>query len=359
MKKLALLPLACLVLAPALACPEASDDRRDEVAASTAALVLDDLDEAHQGALLLSSAINGFCSAPDAEHLDVVQLLWMQLRAPWKRLVALPMGPLVDDGYQSAIDFWPARTSSIEGGLASGATTQADIDALGVASKGMPAIEYLLWDPLGGDAAILALYAAPGGSARCSYLQLVADDVALRLGELDASWRDAGGYGEQLQQAGDSEAFPTLARAIDLILNAMIAGLHDIDEPELGKPLGEDIGAVQPDLVESRFSDRSLLDARDALDGFARAYLGSEDAPGLTIVVAGKSASVDRRVRDALEAAEQALAAVPEPLRTALVDAPEQVVAARDAVRELRRVLSTEVASLLGVTVSLSDNDGD
>lgn len=358
MTRLAPFALATLALATlALACPEASEDHRDEVVIATAQRLVDDLEEAHDAAQLLHQSIDGFCSAPDAEHLDVVQLAWTLMRAPWKRVLALPLAPI--DESESAIDFWPARASSIEGGVDSGASTQADIDALGVASKGMPAIEYLLWDPVGGDAAVLALYAAPEGAQRCTYLRLLAGDVEQQLAGLATVWTEPGGLAEQLGQPGSSEAFTSLAHAIDLILNAMIAGLHDIDEPKLGKPLGEAIGAVQPDIVESRFSDRSLLDARDALDGFARAYLGNEDAPGLSRVVAGKSAVVDQRVRDALAAAQQALAAVPEPLRTALVDAPEQVVAARNAVTELRMVLSAEVASLLGVTVSLSDNDGD
>jgi hypothetical protein len=35
------------------------------------------------------------------------------------------------------------------------------------------------------------------------------------------------------------------------------------------------------------------------------------------------------------------------------------VAAAEQAIHDLRIVLAAEVASLLGVTVSLSDNDGD
>ena len=76
-------------------------------------------------------------------------------------------------------------------------------------------------------------------------------------------------------------------------------------------------------------------------------------------MIESESPETDQRVRDALETAEQALADVPEPLRTAIVDAPDKVTAAEQAVHELRTVMTAEVASLLGVTVSLSDNDGD
>lgn len=351
--------VGALAISVTLGCPESEIDHRAEVLDNVGQSVLQDLGEAHADAQALHEAIVELCAAPDAAHLDAGQAAWMQLRAPWKRIQALPFGPLVDEGYDTAIDFWPARPSSIEGGLVSGASSQAELDALGVASKGMPAIEYLLWDPIAGDAAVLALFTGAEGPQRCAYVELLAADVELRLGELDAAWRDAGGFADQLAQAGQSEAFPTLALAIDQLLNAMIAGLHDIEDPKLRKPLGATIGAPQPELVESRFSDRSLLDARDGLEGFARAYLGSDEAPGLTLVIASKSPTVDERVRDALAAAELALADVPEPLRATIVDAPIQAEAAADAVHELRTVLTAEVASLLGVTVSLGDNDGD
>jgi predicted lipoprotein len=341
-----------------VACPESQQDHRTEAIAGISASVRSDIAEAQTDANALTEAVEGLCGEPDADHLDAAQQAWLDLRAPWKRLLALPFGPIVDEGFDTAIDFWPARPSSIEGGLATGASDQADLDALGVASKGLPAIEYLLWDPIGGDVAVLALYTAAEGPARCAHVELLAADVALRLDEFAAAW-DADGFAGELEQAGSSERFPTLALAIDELLNAMIAGLHDLDERKLTKPLGALSGAPQPDLLESRFSDRSLLDARDALEGFARAYLGSGDAPGLTVVVAGESATVDQRVRDALAAAEQALADVPEPLRQAIVDDPERVAVAEHAVHELRIVLTAEVASLLGVTVSLSDNDGD
>jgi predicted lipoprotein len=335
-----------------LACPQTRVDHRPEVIANTATRIDQDLEQAHMRAELLGGAVDRLCVDLDAASLDAAQAAWSDLRGPWKRLLAVQLEPIADGGYESALDFWPARTSSIEGGILLGAQTQADIDALGVASKGMPAIEYLLWDPVAGDAAILALLQAP---ERCDYLQLLADDVEHGIIELETAWRDE--LAPQWTGAGDSELYPTLALAIDDLVNAMIAGLHDIDDMKLGKPIGETV--AQPDLVESRFSDRSLLDASDALTGFSNAYLGSEDAPGLTLVIAERSEDVDARVREAIDAATAALAAVPESLRTTVVESPTPAIEARAAVHELRTIMTAEVAALLGVTVSLSDNDGD
>jgi predicted lipoprotein len=187
---------------------------------------------------------------------------------------------------------------------------------------------------------------------------LLASDVALRLTELEALWVD--GYAEQLDGTVSSSAYPELAVAIDALVNAMIAGLHDIDDHKLGDPLaaGSTTGPA-PDLVESRFSDRSLVDARDGLVGFSQVYLGDDERVGLTILVSQASPEIDTNVRAAIEQAEQALAAVPEPLRESVSADADSVTAAVDAVVQLRMLMSVDVAGLLGVTVSLSDNDGD
>jgi predicted lipoprotein len=343
-----------------VACAEQEPDHRGDVLIGVVAgQVFVDLVEAHERGEMLHTSVAELCTSPDASRLDAAQDAWMQLRAPWKRLLALPLGPTVDDGFDTAIDFWPARPTSIDGGIATGITSQAELDALGVASKGMPAIEYLLWDPVGGDAAVLAALSGAEGPARCAYVELLAADVALRLDELAHLWLD--GFGAQLQLTVAGDMYPTLATAIDALVNAMIAGLHDVDDMKLGKPLGLTSGAgPDPELVESRFSDRSLADARDALTGFETAYLGADaDHVGLTVLVTQKSPAIDTEVRTAIATAKQALAAVPEPLRESLISDGDAVADAQAAVKQLRILMTADVASLLGVTVSLSDNDGD
>ena len=56
---------------------------------------------------------------------------------------------------------------------------------------------------------------------------------------------------------------------------------------------------------------------------------------------------------------KEALIAVPPPLQLSVETDRNAVQALRDEVDALRRLIKLDVASLLGVTLSLSDNDGD
>ena len=349
------LAVAAVAITPT-ACSQTREDQRPEVRETiTEAVMLPAAQAAEQRAADLRETTASLCGDPSAASLDAAQDAWWQLRGPWRRLRAIPYGPLVDDGFDSLIDFWPARPNSVEGGIeattGAGEADIADVEALGVASKGLPAIEYLLWDPEGGDAAILASLTGDQGPVRCAYLELLTLDLELRLAELVAAM--------DVRFAAPGE----LAMDIDALLNAAIDGLHDLSERSLSKPFGIVSGAPQPEQIESRFSDRSAADIRDAVDGIAGFYLGSEagygEGPGFSALVAPGSEAIDARVREQLERAITAAADLPEQLRGHEGADGERVEAAWREIRELRLVLAADVAGLLGVTVSLSDNDGD
>ena len=64
-------------------------------------------------------------------------------------------------------------------------------------------------------------------------------------------------------------------------------------------------------------------------------------------------------MQDHFENSLEAIEAVEMPLRVALDQRPGQVREVYDRLVELQRTLSTEVVSLLGVSVGFSDTDGD
>ena len=90
-------------------------------------------------------------------------------------------------------------------------------------------------------------------------------------------------------------------------------------------------------------------------------FLGTEDGEGLGIsaIVKGLSGDTDQRMRENFETSLKAIDVVEGPLRVAVSERPEQVQEVHDRLAELQRTLSTEVVSLLGVSVGFSDTDGD
>ena len=136
-----------------------------------------------------------------------------------------------------------------------------------------------------------------------------------------------------------------------------------VADTRIGKPLGLATGgAPQPALEESGPSDNSLADMAASLRGIRAIYTGARAAAGtggIGAIVAAQSPATDREVRDLLDRAIDAVGAIPRPFRAAIVDQRALVQAAYDAVKELKRVLATEVLAALGATLKFNDNDGD
>ena len=129
----------------------------------------------------------------------------------------------------------------------------------------------------------------------------------------------------------------------------------------LATALGLREGGADPSAIPGGSGDNALADLRHEILGMRDIYLGRADADGLGIsdLVRDLSSEVDERMREHFEEYLAAIDAIDVPLHTALEQQPDRVKAVYDSLAELQRTLSTEVVSLLGVSVGFSDTDGD
>ncbi len=325
------------------ACGGADSARRDMLAYLAEEVMLPGEQQLADDAAALTVVTQALCAG---QGVGAAQTAWRELRAAWGRTSAYRFGPVIDQKQASALDFWPVRTATIEAAIA-GAPANIDaayVDGLGTSAKGMPALEYLLFAS-----------PEPTTGPRCDFMVELAADIEQRSGELARAWQDS--HAEALRSAGHGSAlYPTEKSGVDAVVNATIEGLYRVVKTKLDGPLGNITGS-DPDgtLVESYFSGDGLDDIAADLDSFERVYVGE----GLAALVIAQDPDLDPRIVAQLAAARSALAAVAPPLQLTVASDRDKVQALRDEVDALRRLIKLDVASLLGVTLSLSDNDGD
>lgn len=366
----AALALGAAVIAGGARCTSEAPDLRGPVMRDLAQnVMLPTIEELGAQAAALGPAVQALCDAPGAATLDAAQDAWRAARAPWEQSQAFLLGPAVDLGTASAIDFWPARPDSVDLAIASAPDpiTPEYLATLGAAAKGLPALEYLLWSPDGGDAAVLASLdpADPSAAQRCAFAAALGVAVGEDAGALADAWSpDGGGFVDQVATAGEgSDVFPRAQDAINRLVNSMVALLQGLTDMRLGAPLGTKTGGVpQPDQVESRFSDGSAADLVAAVRGLEAIYLGrhaDHEGRGLTTLVAARRGDTDKAIRAALTDVIAKVEAIPAPLRQAVESDPASVQAALDSGKALRRLIAVDMANVLGVSVTINDNDGD
>ncbi|WP_428268346.1 imelysin family protein [Haliangium sp.] len=372
--------LTAAVLAAACASSESPPQQQDAAASPDPQAVLRDLGEIvivptlsefHVSAQALTTATRALCEAPDADRLTAARDAWRAARSPWKRSEAFAFGPVVDLRIDSAVDFWPIRLSSVQAELALDTPVPEDyVATLGDTLKGMPVMEYILFDTTdgGGDEALLARLTqadSTEGSRTCDYLVALAVDVELRAKYLYEAW-DAGSgdfVGELARAGEDSTVYPERAMAISAVVNAFVQLVQQVEGDKLAAPLGlRDGGVPQPQAAETWRSDNSRQDILDNLAGVRSMYTttyGGSSGASFQGAVAAIDPALNASILAQFDAAEAAVGAITVPLDQAVADTPNDVDTAFQASKELLRLMAVDMVNTLGVTLSFSDNDGD
>lgn len=346
-------------------CSAPADDR-GPVLRAVADLGVAASDDFAREAEALRGGVEALCAGPSVTTLEAAQGRWSAAYDAWAFTAALALGPEME--HEVAVDFWPARTDTIEGQIAAApaAVDDAYIDGLGASAKGLPALEYMLFgegDAGGDPQAALAALGDPGaGAARCAYALALARDLEGRAAAIADAW--SGEFADVLAQAGEgSPRFADRKAAIDAIVNQSIDALASAVKVELDKPLGNETGAPpDPTLLRSRFRGGMAGALEAELRGVWAVYHGADEAAaatGVSTLVVALDPDLDARVREQYGYTVDAVLALPAPPGPALTDQRDAFQAARDEIDALRRLLKLDVASRLGVTLSLSDNDGD
>ncbi len=344
--------LALVVLAVAVgACGDDHDapaSRRvvyRNLAANVISPLYERLDEATAD---LATATSALCADPSAANVDAARTAWEHAWQAWNRTKAFRFGPLTDSRAVADIGFMVDghKVDTVVDGsnAAVGPPFTADsVAATGADVRGLAAIEHVLFqrDPTEPDT--------------CAYAAAAASLVAEKAAMARAAWTEGTNgdpaYADLVAKPGN-EAYGDSQAVLDDLVNGMAMALS-----EATKALA-DAESAPPDRRDT-FGTHGGDHVRDTLWSVRASYEGSlrdGGGRGVGALVADASSDADARFRTNLERATRAARALPPDLeraKAALVD---------EAYRRFRALgtnTRAEVASILGVTLSLSDSDGD
>jgi predicted lipoprotein len=305
-----------------------------------------------------------FCAALSMGHLTALQQAWRQAVVPLKRSEMFRLGPAA--GLISAVDFWPSRPPLIQKALADPQPiTEEFIESVGAAARGVSALEYLLFDPEGSNSALITQFRdGLKGKRRCAYLTGIIGHLAQQAQGVATAWSpDGGNFVAEVATAGQGSAtYPTAHKAVSDIVNRLLAALEHVHKNKLGRPLYGNGKSPWPTWVEAGRSGNSLANILENLQGLRAVYAGIDGTTnglGFDDYLTALGSPLGERITQHIQMALAAVQAIPPPLRVAVVEHPQAVEAAYQALKVLLVLLKVDMTNLLGVTVDFSDNDGD
>jgi predicted lipoprotein len=333
------------------------------------------------GSGALVGALRAHCDPGGAGSLAEARRRWTTAVAAWERLSALAVGPLLERRSLRAIDFAPARPALIERAIAAQPQGVEGMERVGTPAKGLPALEWLLWTR-----------PAQRGTPACAYAVEVAADVDREAQALAGEFAALAGN----DWNADESAGPAMAEA----LNQWLGGIERLRWAQMERPLraepagpeGGDAGAgsggpgvdraggatgTSPGAEPAEAAAASRREPGgfprqasgqtaaawsaewDTLRRLGRAPAGREPPrPGEGLVpfetyLRGRGlnpqADALRRAVDTADAALRGLAPASRP----------RVLAAARALDALGRLVESQVAPALQVSIGFSDADGD
>ena len=328
-------------------------DRRAMVGNMVETLILPLNAQLATEAVTLEETVAQFAANPTPATLAAAQMQWRTTAEAWARVepFAVRFTMLV----QNQIKKWPINHAFIDGFITGDEPIdEAFISGSGSTVKGLAALEYLLFAPAGSDEDIVAALTAD--PQRMAYLVALVQNLVTTTRELNAMWSPAGDNQGQALIDADFDA-NNVQGSISMVANQMLVLTEEIIENKLDYPLRGVFAEAQPQAVEAPYAAYSAPLIRANLQTMQSLFNSGLDAyliflqDGDTTLAEAIDAQFDRAIA--------AVDALTPSLQSAVVESPDTVSAARDAVNDLLVLLKVDMANQMGFTITFSDNDGD
>ncbi len=355
--------------APTAGAPTATGggfDRRAMLQNITTGLILPGHEALPASLNELQTAVEVFAGDPNPTTLTAAQDAWLAANLARMAVRAYRIGPVDDSLLHNRLDNRPPRTPFIDDDILAGTMdiTPEYIESIGSSSVGLGAMEYLLFDPVNGDAAVLAAFTdAADAERRRAYLLALAAAMPPKAEALLQIWSaDGQNYAQAFIEADMDGG--ELQGSMNMLVNQMVADLEEIIGSRLGKPLGKRTNdMIRPDLVEAPYSGDSLPRIIATVESLRETFNGGEGLGFDDYLNFLGAMYEDRPLSEAInarfDASLAALRAIDDPLEMAVATDQAQVEAAYEELRALLVLFKVDMVNHLGLTLTFNDNDGD
>ena len=348
--------MCCLLLASAFIVGCGSDDETDEPDDSQAAafdagtmlndfantVVLATYTELDSKAGELLAAVKALAADASQANLEKAQQAWKATRTPWEQSEAFLFGPVDTQGLDPALDSWPVDHVNLQSVLESDDPLTVDfVSGLEDTQKGFHTIEFLLFRD--GD----QRKASDLTDRELEYLVSTTENLKASTSQLRLAWAPEGeNFSNTVAQAGTGSAvYPSQSAAVQEMINGMIVIADEVANGKISDPYNES----DTTLVESQFSFNSISDFQDNIRGIQNVYMGKfmNDGRGLNEFVNSKDADLDARFQQEVQAAIDAIGAIPDPFRDSITANRGAVQNAIDAVGKVQQTLEQNILQLV------------
>ncbi|MGY0407365.1 MAG: imelysin family protein [Polaribacter sp.] len=298
----------------------------------------------------LQKAILLFSTTVNKQNLTAVKKAWKTVAIAYSENEVGNLGDIKNTSIHLAIYNWDANETAIEDYIASNKSiSETTINSLPTKTRGLSAIEYLIFEE---DAA--KTITRFSSKRRVSYLTSLGKNLVIKATSLKKQWED-------YSAAFINNTSTGLDGSINMVVNQMNVLLENIRRFKVGGPAGlENSTVLNVDLLQADKSGISLNIIEKNISTLKATYFGNNYGLDDYVSLITGNEDVNTAIKKQFIAIESNIATLSNTtLKAAIIAKNPQVNALYKNLRDLIVLVKVDVASIVSITVTFTDNDGD
>lgn len=299
---------------------------------------------------ILNDAIITFSVSKTEINLTSLKNAWKNTAIAFAKTEMGNLGAVKNSAVYTSINSWEANELAIEDFIASTSLISEDsINNSPTKTRGLSAIEYLLFDK--NITETVALFA---NQRRTDFLIYLGKNMLDKATYLDKQWK------EYSNSFIDNSSFG-LNGSINMVVNQMNVLLENVRRFKIGEPAGlEDSSTLNSNLLQADKSKISLKLIEQNIAVLKEIYLGNTYGLDHYVRLVSNSDDVNNAINTQFSKIESNIASLSNAsLKSAIDNNNVMVKKLYDNLRDLIILIKVDVASILSITVTFTDNDGD
>ncbi|SFE61824.1 imelysin family protein [Spirosoma endophyticum] len=317
---------------------------------------------------LMLTKSDAFAVKPDKASLTDFRQAWVDAYTEWQKVELFDVGPAEQNTLRNFFNIYPTDVTGIEAYVTAG-TGAFDVPA-SYPKQGFPALDYFINGLGTTDDAIVARYTTAADAAkRLAYLKRLTTQMNTQFSSVYTAWT-TGGYRDTFINCTALNAGCSTSKLVNgYVLNYE----RYLRSGKFGIPSGAmSNGTVSPDKVEAYYKkDLALTLAKTAHQATVDFFNGKgvktgQEGPSLKTYLnslgakdSSTGASLVDIINKQFEAVNQQLTTLKPNLSDEIKTNDAAVVLVYTQMQKAVRMLKVDMTTVMSITITYTDNDGD
>lgn len=277
------------------------------------------------------------------QQLDIVKDNWISVATIWRKSELFNVGPVNSSFIHYKINRWPIDQERIDNYIINEEDIPINfVETIGSSSKGITALEYLLFET--------TFNFSQDDIKKIAYINSIILDIENNCIELDNIW-------ESYKEEFTSSTEEGLTGSQNRIHNAISSLTEKIIISKLGKAI-ENIDHTPIDYLEAGYSENSMTFIKTNFEIIKQCFTSSNGFNAYLLKV--DEAETVSDINTALDRCELQVNSFSGSLKNSIENKDtEKAEAIKESFNALLKIIKVDMAITLGNTITISDNDGD